>query len=62
MGPNSLEMPSSPVRLHSLRFIASPICIGRIPVTRARSAILPALSAAGEEDEDHAEEQQDHRR
>lgn len=29
--------------------------------TRRSSAVLPALSAAGEEDKDHAEEQQDHR-
>lgn len=63
---NSLEMPSSPATLHLLCLIASSvrvpvICIGGVSVGRARSAILPALSAASEEDEDRAEEQQDHR-
>lgn len=32
----------------------------KIPTGRS-SAILPTLTAAGEEDDDHAEEQQDHR-
>jgi len=32
----------------------------KFPTGRS-SAILPTLSAAGEEDDDHAEEQQDHR-
>jgi hypothetical protein len=62
MRRSNLEMPSSRVGLHSLCFIARattriPIgSIGCISVTLAGSAILPALTAAGEEDEDHAEE------
>jgi hypothetical protein len=33
----------------------------KFPTRRSSSAILPTLTAAGEKDDDHAEEQQDHR-
>jgi hypothetical protein len=61
--PDSLEMPSAPASLRLMRCITVPtIRIGGISVTPGSPAILPAFAAASEEDEDHAEEQQDHRR